>query len=481
MSDSRFVVLVLDGLRPDLVTPQAMPNLAAFRDRGASLKLSKAQFPTQTRVNKTSFSSGTTPKYHGVHFNKIFDASLLDDQCIDLGSHADVALADSQGRLITATTVGRALADAGRQFAMVHCGMSGAPWLLNYRGNEIGQEHLSMAGYSHSTAKMAQLVYDGMGDLPSPKGINFARSRFAFEAFKNVIYPVLQPQIGLIWSDEPDKSLHVDGLRGPVSRAALMHVDTLVGDVVSWWQKRAERDGLNLIVISDHGHVEQIGGYKIDDLLKEAGLPVTTDPKQKGALLLPFGSGGVYLRDQSSQVLADIVDVMQGSDWAGNLFTNDLDGVNGIVPGTFSKALASIDHARSPDLHFTLRRQEAELPTHPYGRCFEREGSGSTHGGLHNEELTNLCFACGPDFKSTYSSETAGGIVDIVPTMLHVLGIDKPQSMMGRALGDMLVGGTEPQDARAEIQQFSVGAGSYQQSLSLRRLDSRNLLMSGTR
>lgn len=481
MSESRFLVLVLDGLRPDLVTHQDMPNLAAFRDRGASLGLSKAQFPTHTRVNKTSFSSGSTPKHHGVHFNKIFDPALMADQLIDLGDHADVARADERGQLITATTIGHALRDAGRQFALVHCGMSGAPWLLNYRGDRIGQEHISMAGYAHSTAEAARLVSDRLGDLPDPKGVNHNRSRFAFEAFRQVLYPALAPQVGLIWSDEPDKSLHVDGLRGPVSKAAFMHIDSLVGEVVGWWQQRADKDGLNLIILSDHGHVETVGGYPIGEPMRAAGLPVTTDPNEPGALLLPFGSGGLYLRDQPRQTLFDVVEWLQGQDWCGNLFTDDADGVNGIVPGTFSKALASIDHPRAPDLLFTLRRLPAEPPEFPFGRSLDPAGKGSTHGGLHVEELTNICFAAGPDFKEGYRSDTAGGIVDITPTILHVLGIEKPATMVGRALGDLLADGAAPDDAHAKAEEVTVSAGRFRQTLNLRRLAGRNLALGAMR
>jgi predicted AlkP superfamily pyrophosphatase or phosphodiesterase len=480
VSESRFLVLVLDGLRPDLVTHEDMPNLAAFRDGGASLGLSRAQFPTHTRVNKTSFSSGSTPKHHGVHFNKIFDPALS-DQVIDLGDHADVAQADEQGRLITATTIGHALRDAERQFALVHCGMSGAPWLLNYRGDRIGQEHISMAGYQHSTAEAARLVSEELGDLPDPKGVNYNRSRFAFEAFRQVLYPSLAPQVGLIWSDEPDKSLHVDGLRGPVSKAAFMHIDALVGEVVGWWRQHADKDNLNLIIMSDHGHVETVGGYPIAEPMREAGLPITTDPNAPGALLLPFGSGGLYLRDQPKQVLFDMVEWLQAQDWCGNLFTADVDGANGIVPGTFSKALASLDHPRSPDLLFTLRRLPAAPPEFPFGRTLDPSGKGSTHGGLHVEELSNICFAAGPDFKQRYRSETAGGIVDITPTILHVLGIDRPATMVGRALGDLLVDGAAPADAAAPVEEVTASAGRFRQRLNLRRLAGRNLALDATR
>ena len=47
-----------------------MPNLSALKGRGGVVRDSRAQLPTQTRVNKVSFASGSTPRHHGVHFNK---------------------------------------------------------------------------------------------------------------------------------------------------------------------------------------------------------------------------------------------------------------------------------------------------------------------------------------------------------------------------------------------------------------------------
>jgi len=481
VTDSRFFVLVLDGLRPDLVTEESMPNLAAFKKRSAVLAGSRAQFPTHTRVNKTTFSTGTTPKHHGILYNRILDTKLS-DLIIDLGIRTDVQDADSRGRLITATPIGQVLAEADRKFALVHCGLSGAPWLLNYRGNQYGQEHLSMAGYDHSTPEIAKLVAKQMGEMPNPAGIDHARSRFAFDAFKTVVYPQFKPQVGLVWSDEPDKSLHIDGLRGPVTRAALAHVDALVADVVQWWQTLSESDDLNLIILSDHGHVEKSQTLPVPQLMQRAGLPVTIDPSEDGALLLPFGSGAIYQRNVSDQTMGVIVEWMQQQSWCGNLFSNDRDGLNGKLPGTFSKALASVDHARSPELMFTMRRMNAQPPDHAFGHCVDMgKPVGSTHGGLHEEETSNICFAAGPDFKSRYISQMIGGIADISPTILHILGIEKPDTMCGRVLTDLLAEGSAQQGDCPQCETVSVSEGNYHQILSLHRLSGRNLLASGGR
>jgi hypothetical protein len=485
MTDSRFVVLVLDGLRPDLVTPERMPNLTAFRDQGAVLANCRSQYPTHTRVNKVSFATGTTPKYHGIHFNKIYDPAFFADRIVDIGNFDDIHAADARSPVITAPTIGKVLADANKRFALVHCGMPGAPWLLNYHGDRLGQEHLALGGFQYSTKKAAQLVEAKLGPMPAAGGINLDRTRYALKALTEVLYPALSPDVSLIWSDEPDKSEHADGLRGPLTESALRQCDEIVGDMIAWWRTVAERDNVNLLIVSDHGHVEISGRVAVANRLAEAGLPVTADAAKPGAVIVPFGSGGIYLRDQDTSVLEDIVAWLQKQDWCGNLFTRDRDGVNGMVAGTFSTALASIDHPRAPDLLFTTRRFDANAADgHPLGHCIDTGSgavAGSTHGGLHREELRNCLFAAGPNFRSAYRSQTSGGLLDLVPTMLQTMGIARPETMAGRPLGDLLVDGTAPEDAGVGVETVSVTAGGYSQHIAFKRLARRNVMEHGWR
>jgi arylsulfatase A-like enzyme len=93
----------------------------------------------------------------------------------------------------------------------------------------------------------------------------------------------------------------------------------------------------------------------------------------------------------------------------------------------------------------------------------------------------NCFFAAGPNFRPRYQSETPGGLIDLVPTMLHTLGIAPRETMTGRALTDLLIGGRDTADATARIETASVGEGSYRQHLTLRRLARRNVLQHGWR
>ena len=60
------IVLVLDGLRPDAITPAETPNLWRLRQEGVNFTNSHSVFPTVTRVNATAIGTGTLPGRNGV-------------------------------------------------------------------------------------------------------------------------------------------------------------------------------------------------------------------------------------------------------------------------------------------------------------------------------------------------------------------------------------------------------------------------------
>jgi len=60
------LVIVVDGLRPDYVTPDVMPRLAGLGQRGIVFTAHHAVFPTVTRVNASSFVTGAYPEAHGL-------------------------------------------------------------------------------------------------------------------------------------------------------------------------------------------------------------------------------------------------------------------------------------------------------------------------------------------------------------------------------------------------------------------------------
>jgi hypothetical protein len=56
------LVIVVDGLRPDYVTPDAMPRLVQLGRRGAVFNAHHSVVPTVTRVNAASIATGVYPE-----------------------------------------------------------------------------------------------------------------------------------------------------------------------------------------------------------------------------------------------------------------------------------------------------------------------------------------------------------------------------------------------------------------------------------
>src|SRR6266852_4587975 len=97
------IVLVLDGLRPDAITPAETPNLWRLRQEGVAFTNSHSVFPTVTRVNATAIGTGTLPGRNG------------------------------GGGMVLVKTLGEILQERGKRLAAVSSGSTGSALLTNAR------------------------------------------------------------------------------------------------------------------------------------------------------------------------------------------------------------------------------------------------------------------------------------------------------------------------------------------------------------
>src|SRR6185503_1533124 len=72
VANLRTLIVFFDGLRPDYITPQGMPNVYAFSKTGCYGKQHHSVFPTVTRVNASSYSTGSYPGTHGLMGNTVY-------------------------------------------------------------------------------------------------------------------------------------------------------------------------------------------------------------------------------------------------------------------------------------------------------------------------------------------------------------------------------------------------------------------------
>src|SRR5687767_15917453 len=80
---SRHLLIVVDGLRPDYVTAEVMPNLTALAGRGVVFTRHHSVYPTVTRVNASSISTGSYPGTHGLMGNSVFFPSVEPTRFLD--------------------------------------------------------------------------------------------------------------------------------------------------------------------------------------------------------------------------------------------------------------------------------------------------------------------------------------------------------------------------------------------------------------
>src|ERR1051326_8568617 len=92
------IVLVIDGLRPDSITPTVMPNLDRLKSAGVWYTHAHSVFPTVTRVNATSITTGMLPSRHGIASNAVY-LPAISKGVLSNGDYRNLlALGEANGR-----------------------------------------------------------------------------------------------------------------------------------------------------------------------------------------------------------------------------------------------------------------------------------------------------------------------------------------------------------------------------------------------
>src|SRR5215475_5585658 len=94
----RACLMVWDGMRPDLVSPELTPNLWQLAAEGVWFDRSHAVYPSITRANSPAISTGCRPGKAGVPGNTFLlrspDGSLASHASGDVASLERLAEAD---------------------------------------------------------------------------------------------------------------------------------------------------------------------------------------------------------------------------------------------------------------------------------------------------------------------------------------------------------------------------------------------------
>ena len=471
----RHLLIVLDGLRPDYVTQELMPNLYALGQRGVVMTRHHAVYPTVTRVNASSISTGAYPTTHGLMGNAVFFPAVDPHRFLTSGDRANLLrVRDAEdGDLLTATTLAEALQAVGKRALVVSAGSTGSSFLLNPTVAGGAIIHYDY-GLPESIHEQALQVLGGVPEAATP---NDGRDQWVVDAFLRVGLPQVDPAVSLMWLSDPDATAHQHGVGHPTTIEALRRVDAEIKRIQDGLVELGLFDTTNIWVTSDHGFSEHTDSADLGGLLEP--FSGTLDD---GAPLVVAGSGAIYVRDGDRTTVAGIVAALQSTDGVGAVFTRAerVGESAGWVPGTLSFDVASWDHERSADILYSAD-WTGELNEYGYAGTTAQRGVAG-HGSASPFDIHATFVAAGPDLKERLETDVPSGNVDFAPTFLHLLGVDIPSSMQGRVLFEVLKNGPDPSSVNVETTEVTVATsdGSYVLTATSSAVDGRSYLDSAT-
>ena len=437
----RHLLLVLDGLRPDYVTKDVMPNLHALAQHGVTFTNHHAVYPTVTRVNASSISTGAYPERHGILGNSVFFPRVDANRFLDTGQRSDLERIqhDQDGVLLTAATLGETLRANGRKMLAVGAGTSGAVFLLNHTVSGGAILHTDYA----LPAPLHQRMLAELGPPPAAGHPNDARNSRAVTAFLRIGLPSVDPAVTVMWLSDPDTTAHALGMGHPTTIEALRRLDREVLNVQDGLRSAGLFDLYNIWVTSDHGFATYTGAPDVRGLLAPfAGVLSDGSPR------IVHGETAIYVRDGDRQIVRQIVRALQSTPGIGAIFTQpDRRGsLVGSVEGTLSFEVARGGHARTGDVLYSPDWTDG---VNAYGIAGTSASNGvAGHGSSSPFEIHNTLIAAGPDIKQAATVSIPSGNVDFAPTFLQLLGLPVPSSMQGRPLVEALrmptAGGSTP-------------------------------------
>lgn len=235
-TDPQFLIVVIDALRPDLVTAERMPNLYRFAREGVHFTNSHAVFPTSTRVNAAALATGATPRHSGIVHNKFYDPKIFPDRLFEPNrvAHIDAGMAAYDGKLLSTAPLGDLLHSAGKTLATFLTGSSGTARLIDPNAARHGHVNIGFIGFEESQPSgIAEELVAAHGPIPVPTRPNLEAMQLQTDMFIESVHPRYRPDVSILWFSDPDQSFHYLGIGSPESAQAMRCVDDQIGRILA--------------------------------------------------------------------------------------------------------------------------------------------------------------------------------------------------------------------------------------------------------
>jgi len=403
----RVVLMVVDGLRADLLREDRVPALAALAARSRVFTRHTSVFPSATRVNSASLATGCYPARHGLHGNAI---ALDEGEGLVAVSVGPASFRERWRRATGATLRVPALSERLRAHGGVVIHSNSSPGAAHMQDPD-GHGTLLHRDGSHGPGfepihddRHPQVGYDAAGDQEvTARFVDSLRERPA-------------PALDVLWICEPDHSQHVLELGSPEHQEVLAGAERCVEGVaraVDALRRRGEE--VLFLVCSDHGHETVSDVVPVESLLVAAGLK--QGPGSRDVVLASSGMGALlYLSGEAMARRDDIARFLGQASWCGRVFAGEALRAVGLPDDTALQIAFSMAKQDVPN-RFGVPGLGA-VAADPFMKT-DAIGLGQ-HGGLGRYETRPFLLASGPGVEPGACSRITGA-VDLAPTVLAFL------------------------------------------------------------
>jgi hypothetical protein len=416
----RVVVVVLDGLRRDLIGEVRTPALAQFAERAQSFAAHRSVFPSATRVVSASMATGCLPGRHELQGNTL---ALMENGRLvyhDAG-HPEFLQHKRRvtGRSLAMPTLAERVAPHGGLILFSNVSPGAA-----YAHDPDGHGHVYHRAGSFGPGRKRLAGAQALAVAQHAAGEIAMTERFIDEVLLE-----RRPPVAMLWMGEPDATQHIRPLGSPEHLSVLREADANAGRVFAVVERLRDRgEDILLIACSDHGHQTVSRVIDVEAELVAAGL------KGSGAL------GDVVAPSSGTSSLIYVHPDCAAKVDAIGAFLASRDWVDRVVPRA---QLASIGLAPQHGLAFALSLKSDEVPNAfgVPGHSFEaRPVPGKAthlncgqHGGLARYEQMPFLMIDGAGFSAGTVADAPTSPIDIAPTILAHLQI-AAEGMDGRPL-----------------------------------------------
>ncbi len=465
--DRNAVLFFVDGLdreRLQALTDAARaPNIQShFIDDGLHFSNATACFPTVTYPNAVSLMTGRFPGRHGITANAWFDRT--GNRCVDYATALTYLDVD---RDYTAKTIYEILAPSATSSAQ--CAASrGAKW--RFQAPLANGFSWAFRDYEAVDRRAGERIHDV---------IRRARREREWPVFQTYYFPAV------------DKVAHTHGVASARYADAVANVDAIIGDVISTIDAVAGPDKTHYWLVSDHGQMNCSGHRRLDlaGLIRERtkrnvivpsrnGVSDAADiafiPGRRHALIHVRGPAG-WTDSADDAAVRQVVDALcesptserrasksnariLGSSYSITpgircIYYRLSDHLVGVLDSNGERVVSRVPHDASSNTQnrpSPFDREVTALFESPRAGdvvvfadddwVFQSKDCGG-HGGASLRERRIPLYIKGPDIKSGTQCDSPVRIIDIMPTIVDMLGMSDclPDDLDGESLRSLIL------------------------------------------